>query len=422
MTTLVLILVSILIYHLSSNVFHRKVILSITSLWVYYTFVEWYVALIPVMACVTYLLHQEVLKGRKVKHILFIHCLFLIAGLLLMKYGITSILMPAGYSIMAFSSISVICDGYRKSEKHSFLDILCFISFFSKILAGPLERINALTQQYDSRISAQSIYIGMKHIVFGLFGKYIIADNIANTLIFDNGCLDVIMSTINYAIMFYMDFWSYCNIAIGGASLYGITLSQNFCSPYSATSFRNFWKRWNITLTSWLRDYVYIPLGGNRTGMYKQLFNVHIVFMISALWHGVSIPFLIWGLLHAGLYSAECLIQRKRSHDPILYRVLVLMSVCMLWQMFRFDTITDLVNYLWQFCEWKSVHVSVAIACASSILCLWYFDSKRFQDIILAYPRHHLRVIEEIVLLSLMAICLVFVKDYGSSPFIYFSF
>lgn len=421
MITVVLILASVFAYHLIADAEWRKILLSAISMWVYYTFVEWYAMLVPLMAAITYFTLRWA-KATALRYALWVHCSLLVTGLILLKYGLKDFILPVGYSIMAFSSISAVCDGYKNQKSYSFWSILAFISFFPKIMAGPLERIDSMAAQHCSGFSLTEVYIGIKHLIFGLFGKFVIAANIENALMFDNGCIDTLASAISYAVMFYFDFWSYCNISIGVAALYGIRLTQNFRAPYRAMSFRDFWTRWNITLTSWLRDYVYIPLGGSKRGRFRNIFNVYVVFAISALWHGVSIPFLLWGALHACLYSIERYTPMTVWKISLSYRIFVFASVCLLWQMFRLDSAADIAVFARQLAEWQEVHMSTVCMCIGSLMCLMLLDNDKFQHIMLKYPRRNPGIIAEVVSLSLMVMCLILTGDYSVSPFIYFSF
>lgn len=421
MVTVLVILISIVAYHLVRNRFCRELILSVTSLFVYFTFVDLYALLAPLMAGVTYIaVVMEQHYSKYIKTIRSVYCLMLFIGLLFLKYGSDSWMLPVGYSIMAFSGISVVVDMKKHSQSYSFIEILNYLAFFPKLLAGPLERIGAFNEQMQTRWEKQSRYIGLKYIVFGLFGKYIVADGIGMSLTFDSCGVNVFVEAICFAIQFYLDFWSYCNIAMGISLLYGIKLTRNFCNPYSARSFKDFWTRWNITLTSWLRDYVYIPLGGNQVSQWRWFANIFIVFLISGLWHGLTIAFITWGFLHAGFYCIEKLC--FKGVGDRLYQGFVLIVAMFLWQLFRLSSVDEIATYVAQLFSWQDIQLPLVITALISAILLCIFETRLFQRLVFEYPSNRREVILEVVSISIMGLITLLGNYNSDSPFFYFSF
>lgn len=222
------------------------------------------------------------------------------------------LLLPVGISFYTFQAISYTIDVYRaeiKAEKN-ILKYALFVSFFPQLVAGPIERSKNLLPQIcnieklEIR-NLQNISEGFMLMLWGFFQKLVIADRIAVFVqnIYGNfekcGFLEIGMASILFAFQIYCDFGGYSDIARGAAKVMGFTLMHNFNQPYMATSVRDFWKRWHISLTSWFTDYLYIPLGGSRKGKVRQYLNNFIVFLISGLWHGAQWNYVVWGFLHA---------------------------------------------------------------------------------------------------------------------------
>lgn len=210
-----------------------------------------------------------------------------------------------GYSVFAFTGISFLVDQYKKRESYSILDTFVFLFFFPKMLAGPIVRvIDFIPQLSKSRCSSTLVYRGFKLVIYALFVKFIIADVLLSVEAEHRG-INLLLQSFIWGIRFYFDFYAYSLLAVGVALVFGIVLPYNFDNPYSAQSFKDFWQRWNITLSTWLRTYIYIPLGGNRCSKNRAILNILVTFVVSALWHGLTIPFVFWGLAHAGLICLE---------------------------------------------------------------------------------------------------------------------
>ena len=218
------------------------------------------------------------------------------------------VLLPVGISFYTFQALSYIIDVYRQDVEveTNFFRYALFVSFFPQLVAGPIERSkNLLTQMQNiEKIrlwNAKRIASGAILMVWGFFLKMVIADRVSILVdtVFDNyhmyGSVELIIAIIGFTIQIYCDFGSYSLIAIGAAKVMGFELMENFNTPYFARSIRDFWGRWHISLSTWFRDYLYIPLGGNRRGKARRELNILIVFLVSGLWHGANWTFVIWG-------------------------------------------------------------------------------------------------------------------------------
>lgn len=273
-------------------------------------------------------------------------------------------ILPIGISFYTFQTLSYTIDIYRgkqEPERH-FGRFALFVSFFPQLVAGPIERSTNFLPQLRKRFDFdyERITSGLRLMGWGLFKKVVIADQLAllvNTVYGDpEGLvgLHFVLATIFFAIQIYCDFSGYSDIAIGAAEVLGFRLMTNFNRPYQATSISDFWSRWHISLSTWFRDYLYIPLGGNRVAIHRWYINLMIVFVISGLWHGAEWTFVIWGALH-GFYLIFALMTRKtraniaqsigldrvpRIHAT-LQRLVVFSLVCFAWIFFRADSFAD---------------------------------------------------------------------------------
>ena len=267
------------------------------------------------------------------------------------------LLLPVGISFYTFQTLGYVIDVYRgtvKAERH-FGIYATFISFFPQLVAGPIERTGNLLPQIRTPkpFDEQQAEDGLKLILWGLFKKLVIADYISRyvdviyTDPFKYKGLDLILAVFFFTLQIYCDFSGYSSIAIGSAKLLGIDLMQNFASPYFATSIRGYWARWHISLSTWFRDYVYIPLGGNRHGRLKKYRNLMITFLVSGLWHGASWTFVIWGGIH-GLAQVledigdQTLTRFRNSKIGSFLSWMLVFAFCNLaWIFFRADTLKE---------------------------------------------------------------------------------
>lgn len=270
-----------------------------------------------------------------------------------------SFVLPIGISFYTFQSMSYTIDVFRrKLEPENNLGIMAtFVSFFPQLVAGPIERATNLLPQFhtEKRFDVDRTVSGLQLILWGFFKKVVIADRVAiyvNTVYNDVGSytgLPLIIATVFFAFQIYCDFSAYSDIAIGTARILGFDLMDNFRQPYFSQSVREFWGRWHISLSTWFRDYVYIPLGGNRVSLWRNLLNLMIVFVVSGLWHGAGWTFIIWGALH-GVAVAFLALLRHFKLDPLggknivmlLVRVtLTFAFVCFAWIFFRANSLAD---------------------------------------------------------------------------------
>lgn len=236
-------------------------------------------------------------------------------------------ILPVGISFYTFQTLSYTIDVYkgRISASEDIISFATFVSFFPQLVAGPIERASHLLPQFKkTRNFDHSIAVeGLRQILWGLFKKMVIADNCAHfaNLIFNNSenfsGSTVLLGAVFFSFQIYGDFSGYSDIAIGASKLFGIKLMSNFTYPYFSRNISEFWRRWHISLTTWFRDYVYIPLGGNRGSTGKTVRNIFVVFFVSGLWHGANWTFVFWGLMHAGFFLLFVLLGKKRTKSNV---------------------------------------------------------------------------------------------------------
>lgn len=296
--------------------------------------------------------------------------LFSSIGYEIASYSTLKIVLPVGISFYTFQTMSYTIDIYRGKLKpvEDFISFASFVAFFPQLVAGPIERAtNLLPQMLKKRkFSYVEGRKGVKLIIWGMFKKVVVADSLASivdTIFSDYQSLgggELWLGATYFAFQIYCDFSGYSDMAIGISKLFGFNLKSNFKFPYFSRNIGEFWRRWHISLSSWFRDYLYIPLGGSRHGMIKSIRNVFLIFLISGLWHGANMTFIAWGAFHAILfipsfilntnrkYSSEIVAFEKRlpSFVEFFQIVITFALVTLGWVFFRSETISDAIIYL----------------------------------------------------------------------------
>ena len=279
------------------------------------------------------------------------------------------LILPVGISFYTFHGLSYVIDIYYKriSAERNFIDYSLFVSYFPLLVAGPIERATHLLPQVKKvrKFDFEQAKSGVYQILWGLFKKVVIADTCATyaNAIFDNfqnmNSFSLLLGAFYFAFQIYGDFSGYSDIALGVSKLFGIELLRNFNFPYFSRDIAEFWRRWHISLSSWFRDYVYIPLGGSKGSKTKQIRNVFIIFLLSGFWHGANWTFLAWGAINAIFFLPLLLLKKNRSNLDSVSIELSLNSIkvisqivftfiitCFAWIFFRSPSIGSAVNYI----------------------------------------------------------------------------
>ncbi len=281
-----------------------------------------------------------------------------------------NIILPVGISFYTFQTMSYSIDIFYRKIKPTkdFISFASFVSFFPQLVAGPIERASNFLPQILSKrtFNYQKGVEGLRLILWGMFKKVVIADSLSirvdysfdNYQFLDGGVL--LIGLIYFSVQIYCDFSGYSDIAIGISKLFGFELISNFRFPYFSRNISEFWKRWHISLTSWFRDYIYIPLGGSKKGKYKAITNIFLIFTLSGLWHGANLTFVAWGFSHFVLYLplfifgtnkkyANSIIAKNKwflSFKEVIKISITFFSVSITWVFFRSRSITDSFEYL----------------------------------------------------------------------------
>ena len=418
---------------------------------------------------VSYLLALALDSARDVfrkKLYLFIGILALIGVLALLKYsgfiieiaGLPSpaiqFMLPVGISFYTFQTLGYLIDIYRgkyPAERH-FGYYCLFVSFFPQILSGPIGRGDVLLPQLkkERTFDIYQASYGMKLMAVGYFKKLVVAGLLAPTVdkIYDNPesyvGLVYIIATFMFALQIYCDFSGYTDIAIGCAKLFGMELSENFKTPYFSRSIKEFWSRWHISLSTWFRDYLYIPLGGNRVGKIRHCFNLMLTFLVSGLWHGAGINYILWGGIH-GFYQIIETISgknkkgREEKRNPLLnlFSVfLTFMAVCLAWVFFRADS----VSHAWRIISLSFHEIGnpynyfrTAVICLDMsyaymiylsipVLLLTIYDYASLKRDVIAWISSRKPWVRYPVYIFLLLIILLFSEKGVSTEFYYFQF
>ncbi len=269
-------------------------------------------------------------------------------------------LLPVGISFYTFQTLSYSIDVYngrQQAERHLGYFAL-YVSYFPQLVAGPIERFSQLTPQLKKKhtLEYDNVANGMRLILYGLFIKMVIADNIGtfvDQIYADptiHSSLEILTGMFMYSFQIYSDFYGYSLVAIGAALIMGVRLMDNFKTPYLSINIAEFWQRWHISLSTWFRDYVYFPLGGNRVKWARWIFNIFVVFIVSGIWHGANWTFIIWGALYGIVYLIESILnkQLKLSNDikpfsvrHILMAIKTFVLVTFIWVFFRSQSLDE---------------------------------------------------------------------------------
>ena len=361
-----------------------------------------------------------------------------------------NVILPVGISFYTFQALSYSIDVYRGKIEPTkdILAFFAFISFFPQLVAGPIERATHLLPQFLQKrtFSYDQAADGMRQILWGLFKKIVIADTCATYVdsIFNSYSQQpgsaLLIAAVLFTFQIYGDFSGYSDIAIGTAKLFGISLMRNFNNPYFSRDIAEFWRRWHISLTTWFRDYVYIPLGGSRVGKAKIIRNTFVIFLLSGLWHGANWTFLAWGAFHALLFLPLILLDKNRKYTGMIaenrwlptwkeaLQILLTFFLAVIgWILFRSASITQAWEFLKGMAQWDTLRASylfftqkevcpTALACVFMLVVEWCQRKKQhglemnIQQWYIRYPIY-------------LALSLAIVYFYGDAvTFIYFQF
>ncbi len=353
------------------------------------------------------------------------------------SFNVPEIALPIGISFYTFQAISYIVDVYRGKVKATKdpLPVAVYISFFPQLIAGPIVKYSDVESRlHERKMTAEGFATGFRRFIYGLGKKVLIANVLAKCAdaVFDHGAANVgmlpaWMGALAYTFQIYYDFSGYSDMALGLGCMFGFKLPENFNYPYLSKSITEFWQRWHITLGAWFREYVYIPLGGNRKGKGRTYVNLWIVFFLSGLWHGADFTFLLWGMYHGALSFVERMgLKKLLDKSKVLSRLLCFIAVSIGWVMFRAKNAAEGVSMiaamftpaagmkLWELGDMKTAAVALCAVSGCGILqtllpeklTKWYRES----------------LLEVIVCGGILFFCLAALAMEEYNPFIYYQF
>tara|TARA_B110000459_G_C16614775_1_gene498207 strand:- start:243 stop:1652 length:1410 start_codon:yes stop_codon:yes gene_type:complete len=348
------------------------------------------------------------------------------------------IILPVGISFYTFQTLSYTIDVYRKNiePERNLVTFLTFVSFFPQLVAGPIERASNLLGQFrrKSEFTYSTGTEALRQILYGLIKKVIIADNCAiyaNQAFANHDDLSspyLILGTVFFAFQIYGDFSGYSDIARGVAKLLGFELMKNFNFPYFSKSIGEFWHRWHISLSTWFRDYIYIPLGGSRGSRWKTIRNIFIIFLVSGFWHGANWTFIIWGAVHAILFIPSIFFKKPADKSASGFRYIDIVKmlytfslVCLTWIFFRADSMQHALSYLSgifsiETFQYNGFYFKFLPVLTVFILWEWFNRNSEYGWKLL--PKS--KVVRWFVYLFLICLILFFRQD--DNAFIYFQF
>ena len=444
--------VLLLVYFLSPKKY-RNFILLLFSLLFYFLGEPKYIVILILSGVLNYFFGNMVLLKHK-KFFLVVACIYNIGLLLFFKYtdffitNINSLLgsnipllyivMPIGISFFTFQALSYVIDIYNGKSKpaNSLIDFMTYLSLFPQLVAGPIVRYDDISKELVSReVNYDNFSYGVSRFIIGLSKKVLLA-NVLGEFVGNLGDVNFLSSWLKpilFTLQIYFDFSGYSDMAIGLGKMFGFSFLENFNYPLISSSITDFWRRWHISLSSWFRDYVYIPLGGNRVSKFKWIRNIMIVWFLTGFWHGASWNFIIWGmyfgfiLLIEKLYIGKYL--KKTKVFKYIYSILIIIIGFLI---FNTTNVSDIINSI------KNMFLINKIP-FYSLETLYYLRSNLvllivsilaatplFKNIVLKVKKTKFKVVvdvlEPIVYIILLTLCTAFLIDASFNPFLYFRF
>ena len=437
-------------YFIIKNRKYRNIVLLIFSLLFYAWGEPVYILLMILSIIMNYYFAKLIDKSKSRKLILIISIICNIGLLVVFKYTdfiisifnfvfrldikSTNIALPIGISFYTFQILSYVIDVYRKKVKvqNNIINLGCYISAFPQLIAGPIVTYDVVEKELSNRVEdMDNFYIGTKRFIIGLAKKILLANSVGYICDSIFGLSTTLwtfpliwLAVISYTLQIYFDFSAYSDMAIGMGRMLGFHYLENFNYPYISKSITEFWRRWHISLSTWLRDYVYIRLGGNRVSKKRMCMNIMIVWALTGLWHGASINYLLWGLYYGIILLLEKLLLKKYIDKmPNIFKHMYTIIIFVFgWTIFRLENLSDLL------CAFKSLLGFNGFGNLNMLISLGLFKVKYIFYFILAIifsMKIDIKSNEKVynVLLIILFIYVISIMVTGSyNPFIYFRF
>ena len=441
------------------NTTARNVLLIVASL-IFYAWGEpVYVVLLLASILINYLLgrfvwgRKPVLVAAVIVNLAFL-IVFKYAGFIVQSINVLpfislkepKISMPIGISFYTFQAMSYVIDTYRDERKRpgSFLDVMLYVCLFPQLVAGPIVKYNSVREQLqDRQVSAEGTASGIQRFIVGLSKKMLIANVMAvaadRMFALDIAQLDMASAWVGavcYMLQIYFDFSGYSDMAVGMGKMFGFSFPENFDYPYTACSIRQFWKKWHISLTSWFREYLYFPLGGNRKGRARTLFNRFFVFLCTGIWHGADWTFVVWGIYHGVLTMLETVLVKDKnagkaadSAKPVirvLGHIYTLLAVMIGFVIFRADSMSQAVHFIVSMFSFGATAVGTmtAVSVMSPLFIITLIIAAvACTPVLRMLPKNAVtRLLGMVLTIILYMLCIMEIAAGSYNPFIYFRF
>ena len=351
--------------------------------------------------------------------------------------------LPLGISFYTFQAMSYVIDVYRKevTAQRNFFSLLLYISRFPQLVAGPIVKYKDIEEQikYRTKTDAKRAY-GVKRFIYGL-GKKVLISNVMGKYVdmvlafetkqLSTGLMWLVM--IMYAFQIYYDFSGYSDMAIGLGSMFGFDFKENFHYPYISKSVREFWTRWHISLSTWFKEYVYIPLGGNRNGKWRTYRNLFLVFLLTGFWHGAGLNFVFWGIFHGCFMVLERIGFGKlleKNPFKIFNHIYMAVTVVCIWTFFRIESMQAAGEYLkgmfiyqrGEYNLFSCINLEIILLLVTAFLLCGVLQTAvpRLKEAL--YQKEKVSAVESVGLLAILLLCVVTLSSNSYNPFIYFQF
>lgn len=450
------------------NIWCRNGLLIIASLFFYSYGEPVYVLLLIVSALINYFGAWRISDGANKKLVLSIVVILNIGILCIFKYtgfiiesinqvcgvhiSVPQIVMPIGISFFTFQALSYVIDVYRGSVdvQKNYFKVLLYISFFPQLIAGPIVKYKDICEQIMNRnTTVKESTRGMQRFVVGLSKKVLIANTMGivadNIFSADTAGISIVtawIGAISYLLQIYYDFSGYSDMAIGLGRMFGFHFKENFLYPYSAISIRDFWHKWHVSLSGWFKDYLYIPLGGNRKGLARTCINKIIVFFLTGLWHGANWTFIVWGLFHGLFLLLEDFVPVLKRLPRVVSHIYVLLVITVGFVMFRADTLSQGILFIQKMFSGFDIS-SLSLSLAAQQMTPWFiimlvagivfmaplkrvilcWREKLEMDVeILGNKEKRLSALCSVTAVVLLVWCMIRLSGSTYNPFIYFRF
>ncbi len=455
---------SVLIIHtLVRNTTVRNILLIVASLLFYAWGEPVYVLLLLASIALNFLLGRFV-WGRK--PVLVIAVVANLAFLVVFKYAgfivqsinmlpfvelkVPQVRMPIGISFYTFQALSYVIDTYREKEREpgSLLDVMLYVCLFPQLVAGPIVKYNSVRVQLKSRtVTTEGMADGVQRFIIGLSKKMLIANVMASAVdkmyALEMSQLDTASAWVGavcYLFQIYFDFSGYSDMAVGMGKMFGFTFPENFNYPYTASSIRDFWKRWHISLTSWFREYLYFPLGGNRKGKVRTMFNRFFVFLCTGIWHGANWTFVVWGIYHGVLTIIETAVESRRKKYTgsagsanaskalrgILGHIYTLLAVTIGFVIFRADTMGQaaaFIKNMFSFTRTQYGFMTASSVMSPLFIITMMIAAAASTPILRMVPQRKASLaVGRVCTIILYLLCIMEIAAGSYNPFIYFRF